>query len=117
MLSIFRLQSLFSKFDAVKPLIDEQSQLNAEPRHHKGFDVIDFRAINSEMMTFLKRWGGEEIVQMVETRYRNFGFFGLSALGCNPHGDDKIPHVSPKRIEDPFLWLLAQNRLIKARKK
>lgn len=104
----------FSKFDAVKPLVDDQFQLNAVARHVGGFDVLDFQAINSEMMALLDSWGGQYLIHQVRTRYRKYGFFGLSALGCNPHGTNRIPRVLPRRVEDPFLWLLSENRLIKA---
>lgn len=106
----------FSKFDAVKQLVDDQFQLNAAARHDGGFDMLDFQAINGEMMALLDEWGGQELVHQVRTRYAKYGFFGLSALGCNPHGTNKIPRVLPRRVEDPFLWLLAENRLIRTMK-
>jgi hypothetical protein len=103
----------FSKFDAVLPLIDPQFQLHASANHDKGFDIGDFEAINTEMMSLLDQWNGQDIINLVKTRYTKYGFFGLSALGCNPHDTNKIPSVIPRRVEDPFLWLLAQNRIIK----
>ena len=103
----------FSKFDAVLSLIDPQFQLQAVADHTKGFDNDDFESINSEMLSLLELWGGQDIVQLAQTRYKNFGFFGLSALGCNPHGSDKVTAVVPKRVEDPFLWLLYKNGIIK----
>jgi hypothetical protein len=102
----------FSKFDAVLPIVDEQFQLHKSANHENGFDMEDFDAINSEMMSLLDQWGGQDIIQMAKTRYAKYGFFGLSALGCNPHDTNKIPSVVPRRVEDPFLWLLAQNRTI-----
>lgn len=106
----------FSKFDAVQSLIDPQFQLNAQSNHTAGFDARDFEAINSEMQSLLSAWHGNFLIEQVTSRYKNVGFFGLSALGCNPHGDNKIPRVIPKRIEDPFLWLLHHHKLIKSAK-
>ena len=103
----------FSKFDAVKPLIDDQFQLNTEARHEHGFDMRDFDAINSEMEGLLADWGNEDLIHHIKSRYTKHGFFGLSALGCNPHATKSIPRVLPQRAEDPFLWLLAENELIK----
>jgi len=103
----------FSKFDAVLPLIDPQFQLHASANHDNGFDMGDFEAINSEMMSLLDQWNGQDIIQLAQTRYAKYGFFGLSALGCNPHDTKKISSVLPRRVEDPFLWLLAQNGIIK----
>lgn len=103
----------FSKFDALLPLIDPQFQLHSGANHDKGFDADDFEAVNSEMMSLLDQWNHQDIIQMATTRFSRFGFFGLSALGCNPHDTRKIPSVVPSRVEDPFLWLLAQNGTIK----
>src|SRR5436305_1379080 len=102
----------FSKFDAVEPLVDPQMQLNADSNHQGGYDLADFNAINSEMQALLAEWDGSVIQQQVERRYRRYGFFGLTALGCNPHGDQKVPRVLPRRVEDPFLWLLHCHGLI-----
>ena len=102
----------FSKFDAVKALVDAQFQLHNAARHDGGFDHHDFQAINGEMMALLDEWGGQHLVHQVKTRFKKHGFFGVSALGCNPHTTGDIPHVVPQRVEDPFLWLLAENGLL-----
>ncbi|HET7232064.1 MAG TPA: hypothetical protein VFJ16_18805 [Longimicrobium sp.] len=107
----------FSKFDAVEALVDPQLQLNAAADHRTGFDVADFDAVNAEMQALLARWDSQVLVHQVRTHYRRFGFFGLSALGCNPHGDQQVPRVLPRRVEDPFLWLLHEHRLIPTRKR
>lgn len=105
----------FSKFDAVGDLIDPQFQLLADSDHRSGYDIQDFEAVNSEMQALLEDWSDQPIVHEVRTRFKRFGFFGLSALGCNPGNDQRIPRVLPRRVEDPFLWLLHQERLIPAR--
>ena len=106
----------FSKIDAVSTLVDAQMQMNASPRHAGGLDVADQCAINDEMQSLLARWNGGYLVQQVSTRYEKFSFFGLTALGCNPHADGRIPRVIPHRVEDPFLWLLYRQGLIKGAK-
>ncbi len=102
----------FSKFDAVEPIVDEQLQLNHEPDHNGGFDYQDFETINTEMEALLEDWGEQNIVFTVKTHFERYGFFGLSALGCNPHELKSIPRVVPHRVADPFLWLLHENDLI-----
>lgn len=102
----------FSKFDAVGELVDPQLQLNAESRHDDGFDTADFEAVDAEMRSLLSHWDSERIEHQVETRFERHGFFGLTALGCNPHGDRRVPRVLPRRVEDPFLWLLHQHGLV-----
>jgi hypothetical protein len=105
----------FSKFDAVRPLIDDQFQIVASPNHERGYDEADLQAVNSEMIALLEEWGGQELIHLLDTRFQRHSFFGLSALGCNPHGTAKIPRVISQRVADPFLWLLAQHQLIRPR--
>lgn len=104
----------FSKFDAVEPLVDPQLQLHASARHDAGFDLADFEAVGAEMQALLAEWESDEIHNQVRTRFRRYGFFGLTALGCNPDRDQRVPRVLPRRVEDPFLWLLYQHRLLPA---
>jgi len=102
----------FSKIDAVQPLVDPQFQLNSTPDHDGGIDLGDFEAVNAEMQSLVAAWQGGFLLQQVTTRYKRFGFFGLSALGCSPSGSD-ISRVLPQRVADPFLWLLYSHGLIK----
>lgn len=102
----------FSKFDAVLPLVDEQSPLHDDANHDHGYDHADFEAVNGEMLSLLDCWGCKNIINLAQTRYRHVGFFGLSALGCNPHSSNTVEAVVPKRVEDPLLWLLVTNNII-----
>jgi hypothetical protein len=104
----------FSKFDALDSLIDPHFQIKNSANHCSGFDIADFNAVNAEMEALVARWHGEGLLNQVRTRYKNHAFFGLTALGCNPHGGSKVPRVVPRRVEDPFLWLLHRHGLIKA---
>jgi len=107
----------FSKFDAVEELVDPQFQLLSEADHRGGYDRDDFAAVDAEMRSLLERWDSRLLQHHLETAYETFGFFGLSALGCNPHGDQRVPSVLPRRVEDPFLWLLHRHGLLPARKR
>ena len=76
------------------------------------FDKIDFQDANDEMQSLIESWLGMELYQMLSTQFSNFAFFGLSALGSNPDMDNKIPKFRPFRVADPFLWILAQEKII-----
>ncbi len=110
----------FSKFDAVgevDSLVSPQMQLKSNSSHNGGFNVADYAAVNDEMQSLIASWDGARLLQQVRSSFKRFGFFGFSALGCNPHRDARIPHVAPRRIEDPFLWLLYQHGLLRKSKK
>ena len=106
----------FSKFDAVKPLVDQDSQLNGAADHSDGYDLEDFQAVDGDVQALLADWKAQILIHQVQTHFKHYGFFGVSALGCNPHSTNRIPHIIPQRVEDPFLWLLFEHRLLKQRR-
>ncbi|MDR1165048.1 MAG: hypothetical protein LBO66_04090 [Deltaproteobacteria bacterium] len=103
----------FTKFDALSPLIDNQFQITKKPKHLHGFDITDFNSINSEMIGLLKNWNCHDILNHITVRYKYYGFFGLSALGNSPILNKIVNAIKPHRVEDPILWLMHKNRLIK----
>lgn len=107
----------FSKCDAIKSLLPADSCLNYPGKHQGYFDLNDFEAVNSEMEALLITWKGDFLVRQLQAGFKQYAFFGLSALGCNPHGAQKsLPYVRPMRVTDPFLWLLWKRGVICARK-
>ena len=104
---------VFTKIDAVDSLIDDGSSLKHTGQYDGVFDKDDFDAVNSEMESLIKDWAGSDLIDSVEHNFSNYAFFGLTALGCNPHATRKIDRFRPHRVEDPFLWLLWKHKLIK----
>lgn len=102
----------FSKFDAVESLLDPQMQLNSEARQDGGYDLADFRAVNAEMHSLLAEWDSGIVTEQAARRYRQSAFFGFSALGCHPGREGHVRAIVPRRVEDPFLWLLHTHRLL-----
>lgn len=104
----------FTKIDAVESLLDPASCLKNDSVHINkgGFDKVDFQDTNEEMQSLVENWLGLELFQAVSTQFSNFAFFGLSALGSNPDMENKIPKFRPFRVADPFLWILAQEKII-----
>ena len=54
----------------------------------------------------------------VDVNYTNHAYFAVSALGMdnNPKENRKIDRPRPHRIEDPLLWILKENGVIKSSK-
>lgn len=107
----------FSKLDALEPLIEQHYSVLAESDHLRGFDQADSEAVSAEMEALIALWQGEALLHQVRNHFKRYRFFGLSALGCNPEKDKRIPRVIPRRVEDPILWLLSLHGLIKPRKR
>jgi len=108
----------FSKMDAVEALIDPSSCINYTSNHvSKGcFDLADFEDMNGTMEALVRSWGGANFANQLSTNFKDYAYFGITALGCNPESD-KITKLRPHRVEDPFLWLLYKQKLIKADKR
>lgn len=109
------LAVVFSKFDAVDPILSPHLQVRATCMHDKGFDLGDFNAVDAEVATLLKEeWGEAGLVHQVRSGWKYAAFFGLSAIGSTPDNAGRISRYHPRRVADPFLWLLHHHGLLKA---
>jgi hypothetical protein len=106
---------VFAKIDSLSPILDPSSCLQYPSKHVDHFDIADFKDVNWEMETLESEWNGTELNNQLKANFSRYAFFGLTALGCNPHLSQKIPKLRPRRVEDPFLWLLWHHNLINAK--
>ena len=112
--------SVFSKFDVIAKLVPEGSTVLDTSPHcsEKQFDMTDWHNVDSEIRSLLTEWGEESFMSQVDLNYTNYSYFAVSSLGLNnnPGTDFKIQRPHPHRIEDPLLWILKENGVIKAGK-
>ena len=112
--------AVFSKFDAIVPLIPPGSTI-LDPSPHcdaGGFVMADWHNVNSEIQSLLKTWGATAFVQQLELNYTNYSYFAASALGLenSPRSDGRIDRPRPHRIEDALLWILKENGVVDVKK-
>ena len=105
-----------SKIDTVFTIIDNQSHVRTRSSSGKTFNTRDFEAVNAEIQGLLTEWTSQFLIKQVSTKFSQYGFFGLSALGKAPSDDGRISAVLSHRVADPFLWLLHKNKMIEATK-
>ncbi len=112
--------AVFSKFDAIASLIPEGSTILETSPHcyDKIFNMSDWHNVNNEIKSLLTEWGAESFMSQVDMNYTNYSYFTVSALGMdnNPREDRRINRPRPHRIEDPLLWILKENEVIKPSK-
>ena len=112
--------AVFSKFDAIADIVPEGSTILDTSPHclEKCFDLSDCHNVDSEIRGLLSEWGSESFMSQVDVNYTKYSYFTVSALGLNnnPREDRGIERPRPHRIEDPLLWILNQNGVIKASK-
>lgn len=108
----------FSKIDALEDIIGKSCCINYPSKHvEEGkFDIADFEDVNDTMEALVNEWGGANFTNQLSANFKDYAYFGLTALGCNPESN-KILKLRPHRVEDPFLWLLWKHKLIKAEKR
>lgn len=111
----------FTKIDALEQydVLKEDSVLRSESEHlSRGvFVQTDFESINIEMQDVLENWLDAELVQQMK-QFEKYAFFGLTALGGVPNGNKLAGNqIKPRRVLDPLLWLLAENKYIQTVKK
>ncbi len=111
----------FSKFDVLKTLFPKGS-IVLEPSSYlrEGeLDKTEWFTVNSEIEAMLKECGAAGFAKNVELMFKKFTYCTVSALGQQPvvaksGGPKKLASIPrPHRVEDPFLWLLKENGVIK----
>lgn len=116
----------FSKSDMLAKEFNENSNvfqmIDYQKYYGKGFQYDTWRDLHDELYKRLKSskgrsWAGRHIINAVENHFETIGFFAVAALNCElktlPNkklmlGDEP----NPRRIEEPFLWLLFQLNII-----
>ncbi|MDR0332379.1 MAG: hypothetical protein LBI15_02855 [Dysgonamonadaceae bacterium] len=102
----------FSKSDALKDIIGESDTMFKESNHDGALNKGEIMSISSEIKNLISSWDDTGLIKQIENNFKNYCFFGFSALGSNPEAG-KINALRPLRVEDPFLWLLHKRNLIK----
>lgn len=107
-----------TKLDIVRPYLDVSSFVKCRSRHLRqpAFDPIDFESCSLEIMSLIESWAGKDLINQIASQFETCGFFGFSALGEEPTEDNRVAHIQPHRVMDPFLWLLWKNGIIGAAK-
>ncbi|MCI9531508.1 MAG: hypothetical protein HFH38_07130 [Lachnospiraceae bacterium] len=113
----------FSKFDVLKRFFPKGS-IVLEPSSYlrEGhLDKNEWFTVNSEIRAMLQEWGAGGFLKNVEMTFKNYTYCTVSALGQQPvisqtGGAKELRTIPrPHRVEDPFLWILKENNIIKER--
>jgi hypothetical protein len=96
-------------------LIDPSRLWNMESRHIGRFSDDEHEDMSGMMAECLRRWSLPTFLT-VSLRFARHAFFGASATGCSSNqATRRYRFISPWRVEDPLLWLLAELGVIPAR--
>ncbi|GEM_PF-1037179 len=88
---------------------------SAEMRHAGYFDRQLNEDITGMMGEYVWQWS-PGVDSIVRRQFSRHAFFGVSATGCaSDKQTRRYKYISPWRVEDPLLWLLAELGVIPAR--
>ena len=107
---------VFTKLDAISDLIPEGSVVLDPSPHSGSININDMHNVNKDMEAFLIHWDEKSFVVQVNNDFETSAFFAVSALGFGNHpdvaNDRRVKEPRPHRVEDPFLWILNENRIL-----
>lgn len=114
--------AVFSKFDVIESIVraGNPGSTILTPSPHcsaRAFDLSDWHNVNTEIQSLLKGWDADSFMMQLEVNYKTYSYFTVSALGLNnnPREDRGIKIPNPHRIEDPLLWILKENGVIRSK--
>lgn len=114
--------AVFSKFDVIESIVRSGNPgsiiLNPSPHcSARAFDLSDWHNVNTEIQSLLRGWNADSFMMQLEVNYKTYSYFTVSALGLNnnPREDSGIKTPAPHRIEDPLLWILKENGVIRSK--
>lgn len=103
------LAVVLSKLDVIRPLLDPDSAVLAEPHSNGGYDNVASRSIGALLRAQLAEWVGTEFDAVVQSTFPINNCFAVSALGAQPEPSGRLTRdVAPHRVADPLLWILSE---------
>jgi hypothetical protein len=105
----------FSKVDTLRNLVAPDSALLQPSTHYKTLDLPDVQSVSTEIGNYVQAWINTGFYNEIDYKFSNYRFFGVSSLGNQPETSGRVK-LEPLRVEDPFLWILHEFKLIKGKK-
>jgi hypothetical protein len=94
-------------------LIETNRLWSTDKRHIGYYDVQAHNDMTGMMGEYFQRWN-RDAYNNIRQRFARHAFFGVSATGCASDKETRrYKFISPWRVEDPLLWLLAELNVIK----
>lgn len=77
-----------------------------------GFDPNVVENSSAEIRSLLNEWS-TNLQETVEKLFKTVCYFGFSAWGLGSKDGSKIPPIASFRVEDPLLWIMNRDKLLK----
>jgi len=107
---------MLSKTDVLAKLFSSEPKLMRQGNHPGFFNLNEADAVQTEVKALIQNYMGDGFIGNALSGFECFRFFGVSATGRAIVGD-KVEMMTPIRVEEPFLWLLSLNGVLKTGRK
>lgn len=108
---------VFTKIDAFFPTLDRGNPLMSSAPSMPVYTNADGLAVHEHMLALLHQWNAQDIDTHMRLNYKEYRYFGVSALGAEPDYESNMVAtggVRPHRVEDPVLWLLSKGGTVRS---
>lgn len=102
---------VFTKIDAFFSTLEPGNPLRSNSPAIAAYDDADGESVHEHMRALMDEWNAGDIDTDMRLNYKNYRYFGVSALGAEPDYEKNTVDtlgVRPHRVEDPVLWLLSK---------
>lgn len=86
---------------------------NNEGSYHSKLNAEDFNEYEKKLKSFFQIQA-KNITTLMNTSYKNFAYFAVTALGCDVNVNVPVGPIAPKRLADPLVWLFYKLNIISA---
>lgn len=101
-----------SKVDNLTTLLTPDSALHHPSEHHGHIDLKDLQSVHTEIENYLASWISPHFNQFIHNNFAHYTYAGVSAPGEQPGSNSNVSIATPLRVEDPFLWILHELKLV-----
>ncbi len=106
-----------SKVDTIQSLLDPASPLRRPGLYHSDIEQEQLQSLSTEALSLFNAWSNPNFGNLVNSEFATYAYFGVSALGRQADENNQLAAISPLHVEDPFLWLLLQLKVLKKDKR
>ncbi|MDR0663142.1 MAG: hypothetical protein LBF80_03565 [Spirochaetaceae bacterium] len=76
-------------------------------------NITEIKQVDGEIRNWLHEIGEGAFINVLESHFKEFYFFGVSSFGAPPVTQDTlVKDIRPHRVLDPILWLFKKSKFI-----
>ncbi|WP_105034920.1 TRAFAC clade GTPase domain-containing protein [Cryobacterium aureum] len=106
---------VLAKIDAFYDELPPDSPIRQPSSGEPLFDEQESKALHDYVAGLINKWGGDDLLRILDHNYQTYRFFVASALGAEPNYRSATVSsrgIQPHRVAEPLLWLMARKSLV-----